>query len=285
MDLIVPRSVWEWPSQPVEGPARDISTVTHLVAHWPGWPVGVRKKLNTDALMAAFMRQLHAGYVTKGYAIAYNYVIPPQGRAWDGRGADLRDAAGGSSTWNARSISVMFALAQGEAVTPEQIGTAQLLHEHLSSLAGRQLQWEPHGRIRGATYPTLNADDRWGTACPGPAVWGEMRAGAFVRPDPPLPIVEPEPVEEEPMRLIQPWDDLVPDAAVFVQTGHLVTWLPTGDDVARVRALGATCEPGGAPWPVARQALKGYVLAGPTPRYADGTPGGRTVPSDFLAFA
>jgi hypothetical protein len=97
-------------------------------------------------------------------------------------------------------------------------------------------------------------------------------------PAPPIPVTVPgpaSPAEEDPMRLIQPFDGLAADPAIFVATGHLATWVADGNLIPELKAAGASCEPGGNPWPVARGDLKRLYLVGPVPT------SGNTIGSDF----
>ena len=141
-------------------------------------------------------------------------------------------------------------------------------HDSVSKAWGQTDHWDP-----GPQFPwdVLLADV------------GQLLA-PLPSPNPPIPPVSP-PVEDDVPKLIQPFDGFQPDAAVFVLSGHVATWLPTGAHVEAQKARGATCEPGGNPWPIARAELANFVLAGPPPVYDASTPGGRTVAAHFLAAA
>ena len=111
---------------------------------------------------------------------------------------------------------------------------------------------------------------------------------AWGPPIPEPPVVEPPvqvPVEEDVTKLIQPFDGLAPDSAVFVVHGPFARWVGNRDGrdgVAIMKATGAETEPGGNPHPVKRIELSTYFLVGDAPQYPEGYAGPRTSRADFL---
>ena len=103
-------------------------------------------------------------------------------------------------------------------------------------------------------------------------------------PQPPDAFPVPVPVSEDSMNLIQAFDGLVPDAAVYVVNGPFAEWVASGERVAELTILGASVDPAtGNPHPTPRGGLKPLTLLGQEPIYGADYTGPRTSSADFAA--
>jgi hypothetical protein len=98
------------------------------------------------------------------------------------------------------------------------------------------------------------------------------------------------------MKLVQPYDGLLADPAIFIQVGNSMEWLINQATVDAWKFLAAmdgytdfTTPVGhgvgaGMAWPVARESLKMFSLRGPAPADPDAGPtgGGNTRSTDFM---
>jgi hypothetical protein len=186
---IRPRTDWEDPKWPVTGPEASAWLVEAIVVHYPG----VASKLpTTDAGVIARLRNEQRSTLDRkpdGYSLGYNWEIDTRGVVWEVRGADIRCAANGSSTWNLRTVAVQLQTDGDKDCTDAQVDAMRELVAWLRTVYARPLPLVGHRQVRGMKWPLLNPGPNWGTSCPGPALAVRLATHSFE----PLPAPPPKP--------------------------------------------------------------------------------------------
>lgn len=124
--------------------------VHHAADHGPGQ--------NTIASEKRYLRAIqnfHMGPSRRWSDIAYNYLVMPSGRVWEGRGFGVVGAH--APDWNTRGIGVCFAGNGERGLSEKQIAAYNNLINRLKRKGANIVDIKAHGDV----YPT---------SCPGTGI-------------------------------------------------------------------------------------------------------------------
>lgn len=118
---------------------------------------------STEAEERAFMRSTQNFHMDgRGWSdLAYNFVVFPSGRIYEGRGWGIRSAANGTTIGNTRSYAFMAAIGQGQSVTMNMIASFIYLRDQANKKA------------------LMGHRDHKNTGCPGEALYRLTKDGTF----------------------------------------------------------------------------------------------------------
>lgn len=110
---LVPRA--EWGAKPPKSLPMRIGTVDGVAVHWEGPPIGSSPHDDCAERVRSIQRYHQ---VTKGWNdIAYNFVVCPHGRTFEGRGWGVRSAANGTQLANEHYHAVCYLGGEGDPFT------------------------------------------------------------------------------------------------------------------------------------------------------------------------
>jgi hypothetical protein len=188
---VIPRTMWQSPTQPVTGPPRR-ARFQRGVVHWEGVD---RDRAPVD--IPAYLRQMQAAYVrVRGYSLGYGFAVvsdvthPGDGDAYEVRGTDMNMASNPGKKWNVDGGSP-GGNANDWTGSILLIGSSGLRASAKAAATVRRLfsQWHSQAvtaPIRPLPHSTLDY-----TTCCGPHFTADLVAGVFDPvpvPSPPRPI-------------------------------------------------------------------------------------------------
>lgn len=172
---IRPRADWQSPSQPVVGPASNLSKIELIPAHYTA-----ASTVPSDT--ASYLRSIQNDYtVNRGYSIGYNFAIDQAGVAWECRGLDIKCAA--NKDMNEVTIAILCLVDGAEAMNPAMVATFTALGAHIQDAVGRDLFVVGHRDIGS-------------TACPGDGIYAQVQAGVLEPDDNPSQPPTPSPEDD-----------------------------------------------------------------------------------------
>lgn len=198
MNYTFPRTSWQDPRNPVEGPSFEWSDVTQVVLHYTAavnLPDGGEPG-EDQADIAPYLRNIQRWYTTpksqggRGYSIGYNAAVDAWGGSWELRGDTYESAA--TAGVNGHSFAILLLVDGDDEARAAMINTVRRLITEARQHAGRHL------RIVGHNHPDprFHSGSTTVTSCPGKGIRRQLAAGVFepVQPEPePTPKPEPGP--------------------------------------------------------------------------------------------
>lgn len=155
------RSVWEQPgftvAEHTTSPPVAPAMVDAVVVHYVG------AEVNSDPI--TWLRNNQRYYATnRGYSLGYNAVVDRDGIMWQVRGLEYRNAANKGA--NNTSVSVLQLVSGDEAANGLQVARTRRFVSDMERWCGRRLS-------------VLGHRDVGATACPGDAIYNQIRQGEF----------------------------------------------------------------------------------------------------------
>jgi hypothetical protein len=158
------RHVWLPKGEPFSGPRFEPARIEQIVIHYIGTAKAPRDS-------GKWMLQTHRDTMsrTPGYSHMYNAHVGLDGKTWEGRGIEYRNAANGVAT-NPTTWSIVIGVDGQNPANPAQIaGTRKLVHAVRQHL-GRNIEIIPHRQIGS-------------TQCPGEGITAQIATQVFERDD------------------------------------------------------------------------------------------------------
>ena len=146
-------------------PDLNIAEIDGIVIHYTGNPRVDARGLAVPAYIRG-IQEHHLNHKSAGWtAIAYNYLIDQEGRLWEGRGLDFRNAANNPTNRTTVSICLLNGV-QDNDPTLEQIETVHEFHRELQQRTGKPISITGH-------------QEHSATACPGERIQWHVANGTF----------------------------------------------------------------------------------------------------------
>jgi hypothetical protein len=153
----------------------DPARLSGVTVHWYGSPTAAADEAATEAQLRAVQRAHQMGEFSD---IAYNFVVSPWGRVYEGRGFRRQTGANGTTWANENHAAVCVAIGTGNvASAASKAAVARVIAAYRALGTGRDVK--PHGHWTGST-------------CPGPDLRAWIAARGFETSAP-----APEPEKEE----------------------------------------------------------------------------------------
>jgi len=154
------RSDWLPEGEPFTGPALQPARIDQIIIHYIGTDRAPRES-------GRWMLNEHRRTMSREnpYAFMYNAHVALDGKTWQGRGLEFRNAANGAAT-NATTWSIVFGVDGQNSASPEQIAGARKLIDGIRKHVGRYIPLVPHRAIKA-------------TQCPGDGITAQIKAGEF----------------------------------------------------------------------------------------------------------
>jgi hypothetical protein len=156
------RSVWLPKGELFNGRRFEPEKINQIIFHYIGTP---KAPTNSSSWMLNEHRRTMR--LEQPYSYMYNAHVGLDGKTWEGRGVEFRNAANGAAT-NPTTWSIVFGVNGQNQASPEQIAGARRLVNGLRSLLGRDIPIVPHRDIVA-------------TQCPGEGITAQIRSGVFDR--------------------------------------------------------------------------------------------------------
>jgi len=155
------RRVWEQPgftvAEHTTSPPVAPAMIDSVVVHYVGAPV------TSDPI--TWLRNNQRYYATnRGYSLGYNAVVDRDGIMWQVRGLEFRNAANKGA--NNTSVSVLQLVSDDEAANSAQVARTRRFVADMERWCGHPLT-------------VLGHRDVGATACPGDAIYNQIRQGEF----------------------------------------------------------------------------------------------------------
>jgi len=167
MVTIRPRQDWQSASQPVVGPAINLSKITLLPAHYTA-----ASTVPSDT--PPYLRAIQNDYtVNRGYSIGYNFAIDKAGVAWELRGWDIKCAA--NKDMNEVTIAILCLVDGANAMNDNMVQTFTEIGAEAESRCRKDLLVVGHRDIGS-------------TSCPGDGIYRQVQSGILEPGSAPTPI-------------------------------------------------------------------------------------------------
>jgi hypothetical protein len=210
-----PREDWQYPSQPVVGPAINLGKIELVPAHYTA-----ANTVSDDT--PSVLRAIQNDYtINRGYSIGYNFAVDQAGVAWELRGFDIKCAA--NKDMNEVTIAILCLVDGADAMNPAMVDMFQALAAEAQHATGRELLVVGHRDIGS-------------TSCPGDGIYGQVQAG-LLDPGAPTPIPpQPEPGDTDMASSVLILEDANAPGAIYRCGPESKTWIRDGGMSAQVFA-------------------------------------------------
>ncbi len=161
----------QWGARPAESVTPiDPARLAGVTVHWYGSPTAVAREADVPAQLRAVQRAHQLGEFND---IAYNFVVSPWGRIYEGRGFRRQTGANGTTFANRNYAAVVVAIGSGDrASAAAKAAVARVVAGYRALGCGRDVK--PHGYWTGST-------------CPGPDLRAWIAARGFENAPTPAP--------------------------------------------------------------------------------------------------
>lgn len=166
----------QWGARPAESVTPvDPSSLKGVTVHWYGSPRAVASEAEVPAQLRGVQRAHQMGEFND---IAYNFVVSPWGRIYEGRGFRRQTGANGTTFANQNYAAVVVAIGSGDrASAAAKAAVARVIAAYRALGTGRDVK--PHGYWTGST-------------CPGPDLRAWIAARGFENAAAPAPATPEE---------------------------------------------------------------------------------------------